>query len=154
MIETLEKYNEAHKNLFDAERKTLYRHYFIPKKKGGLRPIDQPCDELQFALSELRYILEERFGVLHHTSAYAYVKGRSCYQEVHKHQANKSNWFLKTDFSGFFPSTTLEFTMKMLSMVFPLSEICKEERGFKALEKAISLAFLNGGLPQGTKVSP
>ena len=154
MIDILEKFNETHKSLFEKDRKTLYRHFSVPKKTGGLRPIDAPCDELQNALNELRIILTEKFGVLYHTAAYAYITGRSTYQEVHKHQVNKSNWFLKTDFSGFFPSTTLEFTMKMLSMVFPLSEICKVERGYKALEKAISLAFLNGGLPQGTVVSP
>ena len=154
MIETLRKFNENHKSLFEKDRKSLYRHFNIPKKSGGLRPIDAPCEELQMALDELRYIITERFGVLYHTSAFAYIKGRSTVQEVHKHQANASNWFLKTDFSGFFPSTTLEFTMKMLEMIFPLSEICKVEEGYKELEKAISLGFLNGGLPQGTKLSP
>ena len=154
MIETLEKFNNAHENLFKVERKDLYRHFCIPKKKGGLRPIDQPCTELQIALQELCFILKEKFGVLHHTAAYAYVTGRSPYQSVRKHQVNKSNWFYKTDFSGFFPNTDLDFTMKMLKMIFPLSEICRSERGEKALRKAISLAFLNGGLPQGTVISP
>ena len=42
----------------------------------------------------------------------------------------------------------------MFSMVFPFSEIVKEPQGEAALRTAMSLAFLNGGLPQGTPISP
>ena len=38
--------------------------------------------------------------------------------------------------------------------MFPFSEIVKSQRGFDALEKALDLCFLNGGLPQGTPISP
>lgn len=154
MVNTLKRFNENHKNLFDADRKSLYRHFTIPKKTGGLRPIDAPCDELKLALDELSLILTEKFGVLYHTSAFAYIQNRSTVQLVRKHQVNESNWFYKTDISGFFPSTTLPFTMKMLKMIFPLSEISKDPEGYKELEKAISLGFLNGVLPQGTPLSP
>lgn len=154
MINVLKRFNESHKYLYEAKRETLYRHFNIPKKTGGLRPIDAPCDELQNALEELRLILTNKFGVLYHTAAFAYIPGRSTIQNVHKHQVNESNWFYKTDVSGFFPSTTLDFTMKMLSMVFPVSEICKVDEGKEELRKALSLGFLNGGLPQGTKLSP
>lgn len=154
MINILKRFNNSHKNLFDADRKSLYRHFSIPKKTGGLRPIDAPCDELQNALEELRIILSEKFGVLYHTAAFAYITNRSPIQNNMKHLKNESNWYYKTDVSGFFPNTTLEFTMKMLKMVFPLSEICKSEEGYNELKKALSLGFLNGGLPQGTKLSP
>ena len=154
MINILKRFNESHKDLFEANRKSLYRHYCIPKKTGGLRPIDAPCDELQNALEELKIILTEKFGVLYHTAAFAYIPNRSIVQNNMKHQKNESNWYYKTDVSGFFPNTTLDFAMKMLKMIFPLSEICKREDGYKALEKALSLGFLNGGLPQGTKLSP
>ena len=154
MINILKKFNEFHKDLFDADRKSLYRHFSIPKKTGGLRPIDAPCDELKIALDELSMILSEKFGVLYHTSAFAYMENRSCVQLVRKHQMNESNWFYKTDVSGFFPSTTLDFTMKMVKMIFPLSEICKSEEGYNELKKALSLGFLNGTLPQGTPLSP
>lgn len=154
MINVLKRFNESHQNLFEADRKSLYRHFSIPKKTGGLRPIDAPCDELKFALAELGMILSERFGVLYHTAAFAYIENRSTVQLVRKHQVNKSNWFYKTDISGFFPSTTLEFAMKMVKIVFPLSEICKVEEGYNELKKALSLGFLNGVLPQGTPLSP
>lgn len=154
MINVLKRFNESHKDLFDADRKSLYRHFSIPKKTGGLRPIDAPCDELQNALEELRIILTEKFGVLYHTAAFAYISKRSTIQNDMKHLKNESNWYYKTDVSGFFPNTTLEFAMKMLKMIFPLSEICKSEEGYNELQKALSLGFLNGGLPQGTKLSP
>lgn len=154
MIDILKRFNSSHKELFEADRKSLYRHFTIPKKTGGLRPIDAPCDDLKLALDELGHILTDKFGVLYHTSAFAYIENRSTVQLVRKHQVNESNWFYKTDISGFFPSTTLDFTMKMIKLIFPMSEICKVQEGYEELRKALSLGFLNGVLPQGTPLSP
>lgn len=153
-ITWLINFNHRHADLFRDDMSTLYRHFTIPKKTGGLRPIDAPCETLQSALRELKDFLSERLGIMYHTSAFAYVPGRCITDVLKKHQNNESNWFIKTDFSGFFPSTTLDFTMKMLSMIFPTNEICKTEMGRNALRKALSLGFLNGGLPQGTALSP
>lgn len=91
---------------------------------------------------------------MYHTSAFAYIKNRSVVDAVKKHQINESKWFAKFDLSNFFGSTTPEYVMHMLSMVFPFSEVIKNEAGKAELEKALSLAFLNGGLPQGTPISP
>lgn len=154
MINWLKQFNKDNEELFKKDRQSLYHSFKIPKSTGGFRQIDAPCDELQSQLSRLDNFIANDCGVLYHTAAFAYVKGRSTTDCIKKHQANNSNWFLKTDFSGFFPNTTLEFTMRMLSIIFPLSEICKVEEGRVELEKALSLAFLNGGLPQGTVISP
>jgi len=154
MINWLKQFNKDNKELFEVERKSLYYSFKIPKATGGFRQIDAPNDELQNALRKLVNFFKEDCGVLYHTAAFAYVKGRSIVDCLKKHQSNESNWFLKTDFSGFFPHTTLDFAMKMLSMVFPLSEICKDNEGYKELKQAVSLGFLNGGLPQGTVLSP
>ena len=154
MINWLNRFNKDNEKLFSADRKSLYYSFKIPKATGGFRQIDAPNDELQDQLRRLSRFITEDCGILYHTSAFAYVKGRSIVDCVKKHQSNNSNWFLKTDFSGFFPNTTLDFVMKMFSMIFPLSEICKRQDGFEALKKAVSLAFLNGGLPQGTVISP
>ena len=155
MIDTLKKFNEYHDDLFKKNRRSLYRHFEIPKRTGGgLRPIDAPCPELKVALKELAEILTDKFGVLHHTAAFAYVKNRCPAQAIRKHQTNESNWIYNTDVSGFFPSTTLPFTMKMIKMVFPLSEICKVDEGYKELRKSLSLGFLDDVLPQGSPLSP
>jgi len=154
MINKLLSFNISHASLIAKEDKSdLYTHFCIPKKTGGLRPIDAPVSELQNALGELVDLLKS-FGLLYHTSAFAYIKDRSIVDCLKRHQLNDSKWFLKTDFSGFFPNTTLDFTMKMLKMVYPLSEVCARPEGLHALRSALSLGFLNGGLPQGTKLSP
>ena len=154
MIDLLKSFNAKYAHLFEKNKEELYDHFKIPKKTGGFRPIDAPKEELQSALRELVIILKEKFGLLYHTSAFAYVEGRCITDAVKKHQINESNWILKTDFSGFFPSTTLDFTMNMLSTLWPLSEVCKNSAVKEELRKALSLGFLNNGLPQGTVLSP
>ena len=154
LINKLAMFNEKYKALRDVERSTLYYTFHIPKKSGGLRRIDAPQPELMGALRELKQIFEDDFGALYHTSAFAYVKNRSTLDAVKKHQQNKSKWFAKYDLSNFFGSTTEEYAMKMLSMIFPFSQVVKSEKGKEQLSEAINLAFLNGGLPQGTPISP
>lgn len=154
LITWLQRFYEKNKSLFKEDMSSLYRHYKIPKKTGGWRPIDEPCPELQKALGDLADFFKEDCGMLYHTAAFAYIDNRSTVDAVRKHVAFKSNWFLKTDISGFFPHTTLDFAFRMLSMVYPLSEVVEIPAGREALKRALSLGFLNNGLPQGTKLSP
>lgn len=154
MIEVLKRFNEQHANLFAAERKTLYETFYIPKKSRGLREINAPVPELMDALRQLKTIFETNMFALYHTSAFAYVKGRCTVDCIKRHQQNESKWFAKLDFSDFFGSTTEEFVISMFSQIFPFSEIVKRKDGLEALKKALSLCFLNGGLPQGTPISP
>ena len=154
MIEALHQFNNQHANLFDVERSTLYDKFFIPKKSKGLREINAPLPELMDALRQLKTIFEVNMFALYHTSAFAYVKGRCTIDSIKRHQQNESKWFAKLDFSNFFGSTTEEFVMSMFSMIFPFSEIVKRKEGFDALKRALSLCFLDGGLPQGTPISP
>lgn len=154
MIAALEKFNEQHENLFNVERKSLYETFYIPKKSKGLREINAPVPELMNALRQLKTIFETNMFALYHTSAFAYVKGRCTVDCVKRHQQNESKWFAKLDFSDFFGSTTEEFVISMFSQIFPFSEIVKRKDGLEALKRALSLCFLNGGLPQGTPISP
>lgn len=154
MIASLKDFNEGYAELFEADRQSLYHTFHIPKNSGGFRRIDAPNPELMEALRSLKVMIVDQFGTLYHTSAFAYVKGRCTVDAVKRHQRNRSNWFLKTDFSDFFGSTTEEFLWKQASMIFPFSEIVKSQDGADALRKAFSLCFLNGGLPQGTPISP
>lgn len=155
MIETLKSFNEQNAALFEVEdRNILYNTFYIPKKSGGLREINAPVPTLMNALRNLKTIFESNMFALYHTSAFAYVKGRCTVDCVKRHQQNESKWFAKLDFSDFFGSTTEEFVLSMFSMIFPFSEIVKRPTGLEALKKALSLCFLNGGLPQGTPISP
>lgn len=154
LIRKLVRFNEQTEVLRTQERSTLYETFHIPKKSGGLRRIDAPKPELMNALRNLKTIFEEDFHALYHTSAFAYVKNRCTVDAVKRHQKNNSKWFGKLDLHDFFGSTTLDYVIKMFSMVFPFSEIVKFPNGEAELRKALDLAFLNGGLPQGTPLSP
>ena len=156
MYRAIRDFNEKYANLIDTEDKsTLYYSFKIPKRSGGLRQIDAPETPLMNALTELKRILEEKFFFTYHTTAFAYVRGRSTIDAVKRHQKNGSRWVLKTDLSKFFPHTTPEFLFKMLYKTFPLCEYIYEDFRYREeFERAMSLCFLNGGLPQGTPTSP
>lgn len=155
MIRRLREFNEKYRHLIETEDKsTLYRSFKIPKRSGGLRQIDTPNSELMSALRELKDILEDHCGGLYHTTAYAYIHNRCTIDALKKHQRNNSKWFGKFDFHNFFGSTTKEFVVKMFSTIYPFSEILRRQDGYNAFISAIDLAFLNGGLPQGTPISP
>lgn len=155
MIVALERFNEKYINLINTEDKsTLYRSFKIPKRSGGLRQINAPLDELMCALRELKFLFEKKLFASYHTAAFAYVKERSTIDAVKRHQRNKSRWFLKLDFHDFFGSSAPDFILSMLAMIFPFNEILAREDGREALTKALSLCYLNNGLPQGTPISP
>jgi hypothetical protein len=154
LINKLEEFNRSVESLRNIPRKELYRTFCIPKKSGGLRKISAPNDALLDALRRLKSILENDFNVLYHTSAFAYIKGRSTINAIERHQSNESKWFGKYDLSDFFGSTTLEFVISMFSKIFPFSEVVKYPKGLQHLRSALELAFLDGGLPQGTPISP
>lgn len=154
MISSLREWNHRHADLFERDRQSMYTEFRIPKASGGFRTIDAPCDELKEALRQLKFIFESIYNPLYHTSAFAYIKKRSALDAVKRHQFNASWWFLKTDFSNFFGSTDQEFVTRMLSDIFPFSEVMNLPVGREQLERALDLCFLNGGLPQGTPISP
>lgn len=163
LIIKLENFAEKHENLYNADRDSLYNTFKIPKHHGGLRTINAPNEDLKDALEELVRIMKKDFtfstdgdsGIRqYHTSAYAYIKGRSTVKCVEKHMKNESRWFARYDIHDFFGSTNIDFVMKMLSMIYPFNYIVEYRRGAEALRKALSLGFKDGGLPQGTPLSP
>lgn len=154
LISKLEQFNQSTANLREQERLSLYETFYIPKRSGGLRQINAPKPDLMDALRRLKTIFEEDFHALYHTSAFAYVKKRSTVDAVKRHQKNESKWFGKLDLHDFFGSTSIEFVMSMFSMIFPFSAVVEVPAGREALQQALDLAFLNGGLPQGTPISP
>lgn len=154
-IDVLKGFNSKHKMLIDeVNKQELYHKFYIPKKSGGLREINAPNEELMSALRELKNILEHQFYATYHTTAFAYVKGRSTIDAVKRHQANDSRWFLKLDAKDFFGSTTMEFVLNMFKQIFPFCYLLIYPEFETEFKKALSLCFLNGGLPQGTPISP
>lgn len=132
----------------------FYYSFKIPKRSGGLRSINAPNEDLKAAQRELAAIFQDTFGVLYHTSAFAYVKKRSTIDCIKRHQKNESRWFLKLDFHDFFGSTTPDFVLSQFSQIWPFSGIMSRPGGRDSLALALSICFLDGGLPQGTPISP
>lgn len=161
LIRILREFTERYAHLYAIPREELYDHFDIPKNsidprthRYETRPIDAPKAELKLALYDLKRIFEQDCRALYHTNAFAYIPERCAVNSIQRHQANHSKWFLKTDFHNFFGSTTPAFVEHMLRMIFPFSEIYKSEEGERVLTRALDLCFLNGGLPQGTPISP
>ena len=164
MVEWLFYFNKRHEDLFNAPRESLYRSYKIPKRNGGLRPIDEPLPPLMTALRELCDQFKT-WGLFHHTAAYAYIEKRCTIDLLKIHQHFDSKYYLKTDLTNFFGSTTPEFVMQQVEKIVPFCFVCRERvlnfeatdaiiDGYEELKKALSLAFYRGGLPQGTPISP
>lgn len=154
LIRSLNNLNALTEGIRQEDRHSFYHSFKMLKRSGGYRRIDAPNEMLMSYQRMLKMILEDEFQALYHSSAFAYVKKRCNVDSIKRHQINQSKWFAKFDFSNFFGSTTKEFVMHMLSMVFPFSEVMRTEEGYKALDTALDLAFLDGVLPQGTPLSP
>lgn len=170
-IKALHDYNEKYAELESSDLASHYNHFTIPKKSGGLRPIDAPDKELMDALRELQKLLKSFMLADHHNAAHAYIENRSILSAAKKHQFGhpktkrqpdgtfksvtyQNNWGVSFDFHGFFPSTTIVFLEAMFSKIYPFNFIMADTNGRTELHKALSLCFLHGGLPQGTPISP
>jgi len=94
MVEILRLFNQSKEALFAQDRASLYHTFHIPKSSGGLRRIDAPIPELMCALRELKVLFETHMFALYHTTAFAYIRGRSTIDAIKRHQRNESKWFL------------------------------------------------------------
>lgn len=133
-----------------------YQLFSIPKKTGGLRHIAAPNPKTSLNLIKVKYLLEQDLHLLSHNSAYAYVKGRCTKDALLKHVEHNSNFYLKIDLKDFFTSCNADFIFKQLmqlQIMATISEIYGEiiENYFKTI---INYCLLDGGLPQGSPVSP
>lgn len=158
LVKTLIWFNEMTDSLGlrEVPGESLYRTFKIPKKSGGWRTINAPNEQLMSALRTLKGILEKNFFAdsLYHTTAFAYIHKRGIVDCDKRHTQNESRWYAKFDVHDFFGSTTLDFVMNMFSMIYPFCMVTETESGKAQLRKALELGFLNGGLPQGTPLSP
>lgn len=134
--------------------RSQYKIFTIPKRSGGVRTICAPHAQLYDDQVKLRSLFQNDFSALYHATAFAYCKNRNIKNCIQRHQANQSRWFLKIDFENFFGNTNKAFVMRQLEKIVPFSEVMKDQNGRELISKAIDICFLDGGLPQGTPISP
>lgn len=146
----IREFERKYEKLYSADKTTLYKHYSIPKKTGGYRPIDDPSPELREAFDEMvKLIRMIQGGDLYTTAAYAYVKGRSPLDCARRHNEGNPNYILHMDLHNFFGGITLDFIVEQLKKVNPWASLDES-----TIRNFFKLCILNGGLPQGTQVSP
>ena len=126
----------------------FYETFSIPKHSGGFRTINAPKEDLKRLQREIKDCLEGS-GVHSHTAAYAYVKYRTAKDAVVRHQKTGHTCYLKLDFHDFFGSCNVETITKSLRVI-PLFTMLSEE----FMADLLHIAMLDGGLPQGTPLSP
>ena len=157
-VALLHEFWETNRHLKTETMQEHYTKYFVPKRDGGRREINDPDAAIRNALGHyndmgsLCWILNQAMYATYHTCAFAYVQNRCAKFAVQRHANKKSRWFLKTDLSNFFGSITLDCLVKMMKMCYPWCLFNDEQT--EILRNALSLAFLNGVLPQGSTASP
>ena len=133
-----------------------YDLFSIPKKTGGLRHIAAPQPETSLYLNEIKHLLENDLHLLSHNAAFAYVKGRCTKDALLKHVEHGSNFYLKIDLKDFFPSCNADFIFKQLMQLQIMASISRiyGEVIEECYKDIINYCLLDGGLPQGSPVSP
>lgn len=119
----------------------FYRHYQIPKKSGGTRPIDEPLPSLK---EIQRWILD---NILVHMKisvyAKAYVKDKSIRDNARFHKKQKK--VLSLDIKDFFLSVSSKKVFELFTNAGYSSDV---------VVMLTNICCLNGSLPQGAPTSP
>lgn len=131
---------------FLENKQNFYRQFRIPKRKGGHRTITAPNDHLKMIQTMQKMLLEDVLHILPHNSCHSYTKQRGIKTNAQVHQ--QSRYFLNIDMQDFFPSHSPEFVEKQLLNIRPLIYFPEY------VKLLVQLAEYEGGLPQGTPLSP
>ena len=137
-----------------SEMQEHYTTFKIPKKTHGFRTIQAPDDQLKDDCKAVVRLLKNTLHMLHHNSAWAYVKNRDVVSAMRLHQDNGSRWFLKLDLKDFFGSCSPAFIMKQLMQMYPFAVPEYSDYAEQIILQICKLATLADGLPQGTPLSP
>lgn len=150
----LAKVRDIHRQHPEPEQE--YINFKIPKKTHGFREISAPKPALKRDLKIISNLLSNYLQIEAHDSAWAYTPGRDVVGAMQEHTNNNSRWYLKLDLHNFFGSCSPEFIKEQLLKLYPFAyfEETYPEVVNEILDKIIFLACKDGGLPQGTPLSP
>ena len=168
-LRDLRKYVDIHKvirmnkelevGISKINKQEHYHTFEIPKASGGKRKITAPSKELKMLQQKLVFLLKQGWNLLEHNQAQAYVENKGIHTNADIHK--NSNYFVKIDFSDFFPSLTekaLENILPLIgSLVFAKDENEKntyKKEAKKTIENIKKVATYKGSLPQGAPSSP
>jgi RNA-directed DNA polymerase len=140
-------FDVAHANLiwtlYRAPDDARYRHFEIPKRSGGMRPIHAPIGLLRELQDKLHLDLKALYRA--HPHAHGFIDGRSVATNAADHTGKR--WVLNIDLEDFFP--TINFgRVRGLFLKPPF------EMGPAAAAVCAQIATYRNGLPQGAPTSP
>lgn len=138
-----EDYGRLLWTLYKADETVRYRHFEIPKRTGGMRPIHSP----QGLVRDLQTRLKADFEKLYvaHPNAHGFITTRSVVTNAHAHTSRR--WVFNVDLENFFP--TINFgRIRGLLMRPPF------DMGPAAAAVIAQIVTHQNGLPQGAPTSP
>lgn len=134
-------------NEITVDKKNWYRTFKIPKRSGGLRTIEAPCDEIKQDQRKILFNIMKMYA----PSKYSFggIKGRNITQAAKLHVNNK--YKLKMDISDFFHSIHKDRVKKALSsnpevpkeFIEGISELCTNQDGVLPMGAPTSMFLAN-----------
>lgn len=144
-------YEEAIQLLSNENISNHYNTFYINKRNGKRRRIDNPDAELKYYMKKVLYIFTRKFKILFPDTVYAYVKEKSVKDLVELHKNAKL--VIKEDIKDFFPSCTLEFIINSMEQIYPFCFM--DTTILEVIVKTCMIKYKGKyRLPQGAPSSP
>ena len=128
------------------------RRVMIPKRSGGLRPLDIPCVSDRVVQTAVARLLEPVFEPEFNDSSFAYRKGRSVAQAVARvasHRRAGFTWAVDADIERYFENVPHG------PLVDRIEALCPDDRLSALIAFWLDRHAPEGrGLPQGSPLSP
>lgn len=138
--------------IYKIPQRKLYTQFSIPKKRGGVRDIHSPCEELKAIQYKLKSVLETTSQTENQPShtkstvSFGYQKGQSIVDNAWQHKNKR--YVLNIDISDFFGSINFGRVRGFFM----------HERGLalhpEAATTVAQICCFNNSLPQGSPISP
>jgi RNA-directed DNA polymerase len=129
--------------LYRSPDDVRYRHFEIPKRSGGMRPIHAPVGLVRSLQERLHGELKQLYRA--HPNAHGFIDGRSVASNASDHAGRR--WVLNIDLEDFFP--TINFGRIRGLLLRPPFEL-----GLPAAAVCAQIVTYRNGLPQGAPTSP